>query len=148
MRITITVIVTALMTAIPAGASTITGSEKAISPDRLPAAARHTISVHFPDRKVALAKMESELFSKSYSVIFTNGEKIEFDRNGRWTEIKCKRTHVPPSLVPDKIAAYVKSNYDGCKILEIEKDDGETEVTLSNHIEITFNDRLEVIDIE
>lgn len=144
----ITIIIALLAVVIPSAASPAMGSEKAISPDKLPAAARQTISTHFSGRKVALAKVETELFSKSYSVIFTNGEKIEFDGHGRWTEIKCKRTAVPASLVPARIAQFVKENYPGCKILEIEKDDGEIEVTLSNHIEVTFNKRFEVIDIE
>ena len=115
---------------------------------QLPTAARQTTSMHFPGRKVAPAKVESEFFSKSYSVIFTNGEKIEFDGNGNRTEIKCKRTAVPSSLIPAKTAVHVRENYNGCRILETEKDNGETEVTLSNRIEITFNGRMEVIDIE
>lgn len=129
-------------------AQAYTGNEKAISQSQLPAAARHTIKAHFPGRKVALAKMESELFSKTYSVIFTNGEKIEFDSSGNWTEVKCKRSAVPASLVPAKVSQYIRANYPDCKILEIEKDDGETEVTLSNYIEVTFNRHYEVTDIE
>lgn len=125
-----------------------TGNERAISVDKLPAAALQTIHTHFPGRKIALAKMEKEFFSKNYSVIFTNGEKVEFDGSGRWTEIKCKRSAVPATLVPAKIAQYIKVNYPSCRILEIEREDGEIEVTLSNHVEVTFNGRYEVIDIE
>lgn len=55
---------------------------------------------------------------------------------------------VPATLIPPQITRYIRANYPECKILEIEKDDGETEVTLSNHIEVTFNQRYEVIDIE
>lgn len=144
----ITAMIAAVLLAAPLKAAPATGEEKAISESQLPAAARQTINAHFAGRKIALAKVEKELFSRSYSVIFTNGEKIEFDRYGRWTEIKCKRTAVPASLVPARIAQYIKANYPQCRILEIEKDDGETEVTLSNHIEVTFNERYEVIDIE
>lgn len=145
-------IVTALIAVMtlfaPVQAGARTGSEKAISQNQLPSAAQQTIKTHFPGRKVALAKVETELFSKSYTVIFTNGEKIEFDGKGAWTEIKCKRSAVPASLVPAKIAQFVRANYHDCKILEIEKDDGEIEVTLSNYIEVTFNSKYEVIDIE
>lgn len=144
----ITAIITMLALAVPLKAAPVTGGEKAISEGQLPAAARQTISAHFAGRKIALAKMETELFSKTYSVIFTNGEKIEFDGHGRWTEIKCKRTAVPATLIPPQITRYIRANYPECKILEIEKDDGETEVTLSNHIEVTFNRKYEAIDIE
>lgn len=135
----------ALLFASPASANTDGG--KAISPGKLPQAALQTINTHLPGRKIAIAKVESELFSKSYTVIFTNGEKIEFDGRGRWTEIKCKRSAVPASLVPAQIAQYIRANYPDCRILEIERDD-EYEVKLSNHVEVTFNKKFEVIDID
>lgn len=135
----------ALLFASPASANT--DGDKAISPGKLPQAALQTINTHLPGRKIAIAKVESELFSKSYTVIFTNGEKIEFDGRGRWTEVKCKRSAVPASLVPAQIAQYIRANYPDCRILEIERDD-EYEVKLSNHVEVTFNKKFEVIDID
>lgn len=135
----------ALLFASPASANTDGG--KAISPGKLPQAALQTINTHLPGRKIAIAKVESELFSKSYTVIFTNGEKIEFDGRGRWTEVKCKRSAMPASLVPAQIAQYIRANYPDCRILEIERDD-EYEVKLSNHVEVTFNKKFEVIDID
>ena len=135
----------ALLFASPASANTDGG--KAISPGKLPQAVLQTINTHLPGRKIAIAKVESELFSKSYTVIFTNGEKIEFDGRGRWTEVKCKRSAVPASLVPAQIAQYIRANYPDCRILEIERDD-EYEVKLSNHVEVTFNKKFEVIDID
>ena len=138
----------ALAMLLPNVARANTGDYKAIPVDRLPAVALQTIKAHMAGRKVAIAKVKSGLFSKEYTVIFTNGEKIEFDGHGRWTEIKCKRTAVPATLIPPQITRYIRANYPECKILEIEKDDGETEVTLSNHIEVSFNQRYEVIDIE
>lgn len=124
------------------------GNEKPISISRLPAAAQQMIKKHFHNRKVALAKMESGFFSREYNVIFTNGEKIEFDKNGNWTEIDCKHSSVPASLIPIQIANYVKRNYTGCHILKIEADDDEYEVKLSNRIEITFNKKFQVTDID
>lgn len=135
-----------LLTAVPAAANT--GDEKAITLSQLPPAARQTIMTHFPGHKVSIAKVESELFSKTYTVIFTNGEKIEFDGKGRWEEVKCKRSAVPASLVPAQIARYIKANYPDCRILEIERDDEEYEVKLSNYIEVTFDDKFNVIDID
>ena len=136
----------ALLAQTPASAST--GDEKAIPADRLPKTALVTVKAHFPGRKVALAKVETELFSKEYTVIFTNGEKIEFDGRGRWTEVKCKRSAVPSSLVPQAIARYIRGNYPDCRILEIERDDDEYEVKLSNYVEITFDTDFNVIDID
>lgn len=119
-----------------------------ITVNQLPATAQQTLKKHFSAQKVALAKMESGLIEKSYDVIFTNGSKIEFDRNGNWTEISCKGTAVPAALIPAAISSYVKSNYPGAAIYKIEKDRRKYEVDLSNGIEITFNTRFQVIDID
>ena len=123
-------------------------NDKPISMSQLPAAAQQVIKKHFSGKKVALAKMESGLFEKSYDVVFNNGEKVEFDRKGNWTEIDCKMSSVPAGLVPAKIAQYVKSTYPGTKILQIEKDDSQYEVKLSNRLEVTFNRNFQVVDID
>ena len=138
----------ALAMALPMHASANTDGDKAIPPGKLPKAALQTISAHLPGRKIAIAKVETELFSKSYTVIFTNGEKIEFDRSGNWTEIDCKRSEVPAKLVPTQIKNYVNTNYSGNKILKIEKDRNEYEINLSNGVEVKFNKNFMVIDID
>lgn len=123
-------------------------NDKPITVNQLPAPAQQLIKSNFGAKKVALAKMETGLLDKSYDVIFTTGEKVEFDRKGNWTEIDCKMSSVPAGLVPAKIAQYVKSTYPGTKILQIEKDDSQYEVKLSNRLEVTFNRNFQVVDID
>lgn len=123
-------------------------NDKPIGVNQLPAAAQQMIKKHFKNKKVALAKMETGLLDKSYEVVFTNGEKLEFDRKGNWTEIECKLSSVPAGVVPMKIANYIKTNYPDCKVLKLEKDNNEYEVRLSNNIEITFNKNFQVTDID
>ena len=77
--------------------------DKPIQVTQMPQAAQQFIKQHFADSKVALAKMESEFFYKSYEVIFTNGNKVEFDKKGEWTEIDCKHTVVPIATIPTAI---------------------------------------------
>ena len=48
-------------------------------------------------KSTACAVMESDWFDKSYDVIFTNGDKLEFDKKGVWTEVNCKYSAVPVS---------------------------------------------------
>ena len=148
MRTIIISMLAALAMLLPNVASANTGDYKAIPVDRLPAVALQTIKAHMAGRKVAIAKVKSGLFSKEYTVIFTNGEKIEFDGHGKWTEVKCKRSAVPASLVPQQIARYISSNYPDCRILEIERDEDEYEVKLSNYVEVTFDSKFNVIDID
>ena len=112
-------------------------NDKPIQIGQLPTKAQTFITTYFKNHKVALAKMESGLFYKSYDVIFTTGEKLEFDKSGDWTEIQCKA-----------IRSYVVSTYPDAKILEIERDSKEYEIKLSNGWEITFDDKFRVIDID
>ena len=57
-------------------------NDKPIQVNQLPAKAQTFIKTYFKSHKVALAKMESGVFYKSYDVVFTNGEKVEFDKAG------------------------------------------------------------------
>ena len=123
-------------------------SDKPIQIGQLPTPAQTFITTHFSKHKVALAKMESDMLSKNYEVIFTNGDKVEFDRTGGWTEVKCTRNPVPEAIVPAAIRDYVKTNYPDAEILKIERSKKEYEVKLSNRWEIKFNNRMQVIDID
>lgn len=124
------------------------GNDKPIDVKDLPLTARQMIRNHFKGRKVAMAKVDAGLFDRSYDVVFNNGDKVEFDSDGDWTEIKCVRTGVPKTLVPEPIRSYVKSRYHGAKILEIEKKRGGHEIKLSNGLDITFDRKFRVTDID
>ena len=47
--------------------------DKPIQVTQMPQLAQQFIKQHFADSKVALAKMESDFFYKSFEVIFSNG---------------------------------------------------------------------------
>ena len=125
------------------------GDDKPVQVTDLPAAAQQLIKKYFAGNKVALAKMERDLLSKSYDVVFTNGDKLEFDSKGQWTEIKCTKAAVPADLVPAAIGTYVKENYSGANVLSIEKDDnGGYDVRPSNRVELEFNKNFQLTDID
>ena len=122
--------------------------EKPVTLAQLPAAAQQTIKKHFADRQIALAKVEIEVFGKTYDVIFTNGEKIEFDSKGQWRDIECRQSRVPAALIPAAIANFVKKNYPQTTILKIERDRRTYEIELSNRLELKFNNSFQLIDID
>lgn len=130
------------------GIAACADNDKPIEVSQLPSTAQTTLKSYFSDRKVALAKEESDLLDKNYDVIFTNGDKVEFNSKGEWTEVQCKQSSVPSALVPSQISTYVKTNYPNMKIVEIERDSKEYEVKLSNGIELTFNKKYKLIDID
>lgn len=124
-------------------------NDKPIAFSELPAAAQTLVQTYFQGKTIALVTVEGGGVSKkSYDVVFASGEKLEFDRKGNWTEIDCKGSVVPAALVPEAVREYVERTYPGQDIVAIEKDDGETEVKLTNRREITFNKKYQVVDID
>ena len=117
-------------------------NDRPIQIGQLPTKAQTFLSTYFKSSKVALAKQETDLFSKSYDVIFTTGEKVEFDKSGDWTEVSCKVNGVPSAIVPQGIKS------PDARILSIERDRSNYEVKLSNRWEITFDSQMRVIDID
>lgn len=123
-------------------------NEKLIQVNQLPAAAQQFIKQHFADRKIVLAKMETELMSKSYKVIFADGDHIDFDGKGNWEEVDCKSSSVPIAVVPVRIMDYVRANYPDETVKKIEKDRREYEVKLSNRVELSFDLKYNLTDID
>ena len=109
-------------------------NDKPIQVNQLPAKAQTFLNTYFKDHKVALAKQETELFYKSYDVVFTNAISFGTNRAAPFS-IKSIRT-------------YIKTNYPDAKIVQIEKDKKEYEVKLSNRWEIKFDSKMRVIDID
>ena len=138
----------AVLCAIASLTSCQADDDKPISYSELPTAAQTLIQTYFQGKTIALTTVESGVISKSYDVVFASGEKIEFDRKGNWTEISCKGSSVPTDLIPSAVLEYVERIYPDQCIVSIEKDQGETEIELSNRVEITFNKKYQVIDID
>lgn len=128
--------------------SMMADNDKPIAFNQLPAAAQQFITKYFPNAKVAFSKMESKLFGSTYDVVFINGDQLEFDKQGEWTEINCKHQSVPEAVVPAQIKQFVSSNYPDAKFLSIERDRDSYEVKLSNFWEIKFDKKFNVIDMD
>ena len=125
------------------------GNDKPIDVTEMPKAAQTFIKAHFANQSVAMAKMENEFMSKSYDVIFTNGDKVEFDKKGNWTNVDCEHTQVPVAIIPQAIQAYVTKNYPQAKVLKIEKNDRKGyDIDLSNGFDIEFDKKFRVVEID
>jgi len=124
-------------------------NDKLINFDQLPQQSQQFIKKYFAGKSVALVKMEYDFLEKSYEVIFADGNKIEFDRKGMWTDVDCKYTQFPMEIVPVKIVNYVQKNYPDIKINKIEKESrGRYEVELANNIDLKFDAKFNLIDID
>lgn len=124
-------------------------NDKPIQVSELPKAAQQFIQDHFANQSVAMAKMEMEFMDKSYDVIFTNGDKVEFDKKGKWTNVDCKHSQVPQAVIPTVILQYVTKNYPDAKVLKIEMTDRKGyDVDLNNGFEFEFDKRFNVIEVD
>ena len=134
----------AMATVMPANAD----NNKPINVTELPAKAQAALSQHFNNQKESFATIETGLIDKSYDVVLQNGTKIEFDKKGNVTEVECKQGAVPAALIPQAISTYLQTNQAGQTVRKIEFNKNEYEVELSNGIDITFNKRFQIIDID
>ena len=124
-------------------------NDKPITFAQLPQQSQQFIKKHFADIPIALVKKDGVVFDVSYDVIFTNGSKIEFDRKGNWTDVECKHTQIPAEIIPEQIRNYVSKNYPDIKINKIEKKSrGSYEVELASDIDLTFDSKYNLIDID
>lgn len=125
------------------------GNDKPIQVSEMPKAAQLFIKNHFADLSVAMAKVETDFLDKNYDVVFTNGNKVEFDKKGNWTNVDCEHTQVPVAILPEAIRQYVTQNYPDAKVLKIEVTDRKGyDVELSNGFELEFDKRMNVIDVD
>lgn len=123
-------------------------NDKPISPEQLPAKAKAMIEQYFPGEKIAFAKQESELFETRYEVVLEGSAKIEFLGNGEWEEIDCRYKAVPEALIPPQLMAEVKARYPEAQVREIKRENGRHEVKLNNGLELLFNRKFQLVDID
>ena len=124
-------------------------NDKPIQVTEMPKAAQQFINSHFANQSVALAKIDTEFLNKTYDVVFTNGDQVEFDKKGNWIKVDCERTQVPSEIIPVAIQQYVTKNYPDAKVLKIELTDRKGyDIDLSNGFEIEFDKKMRVVEID
>lgn len=132
-------------------ASTLTafaGNDRIITVAELPAVSQQFIKAHFAGVEVSYAKVDEEMFDKDYKVVFVNGSKVEFAKNGQWTDVDCKYGEVPAAIVPQQIRDHVAQHFAGRKIVSIDRDKRGYEVKLDNGLELKFDLKFRLIEVD
>ena len=124
----------------------IAGDGYVVGIQQLPAGAQEVMTKYFADKTVLTILKERD----EYEVIFNNGEKIEFNKKGEWTEVSCHTTQVPDILIPDPIKARIKADFANSKIVKIDRSSNgkKYEVKLSNGLEVEFDKKFNVIKVD
>ncbi|MDA6069407.1 PepSY-like domain-containing protein [Flavobacterium sp. AC] len=110
-----------------------------IKKEALPANAQTFLKTHFGSKKPSYVLQDKEILSTEYKVQFDNKLEIEFDKKGNWKEVDAKGAKIPASIIPKKIASYVKTNFPKEKITKIEIGTFGYETKLTNDLELKFN---------
>ena len=112
--------------------------------EQLPKAAKDFVAKYFPGQNIIYAEKE---YGK-YEARFNNGMEIEFDKKGNWDKVDCEMKAVPAALVPATIANYVKGSFPGAFVVKIDKELYGYEVELSNDLELKFNKKGQLMNID
>lgn len=120
-------------------AASLYAGDKRIPASQLPAGAQILIERNFGKNAVNHVKMDKGMFSTEYDVVLNNGTELEFDKSGNLKSIDTGYTGIPKAMVPAKITEFVKQNYKGAKIVEMEIKGGKIEVELSNDVDLVFD---------
>ncbi|MEN2414833.1 PepSY-like domain-containing protein [Flavobacterium mesophilum] len=119
-----------------------------IKKEALPANAQTFLKTHFGSKKPSYILEEKEILSTEYKVKFDNETEIEFDKKGNWKEVDGKNSKIPKSIVPKKIASYIKTNFPKEDVTKIEIESSGYETKLSNGLELKFNLKEDFVKID
>lgn len=112
--------------------------DKIVAYNEVPQTIQTYVSQHFPHHKVLQSEMENKLNSKEYEIVLSGNVKLEFDKNNQIKSIDAK-SQLPESVIPAKIAAYVKTNYPNNFMKEWELKKNKQKVELDNGLELEFS---------
>lgn len=134
-----------LAAVIPAAAAE--DRDRPVRVEDIPSMARTFISEYFPDRDVAIAKVEKEFFETNYEVILRDGTELEFDRRGKWTKVACRYSPMP-DILDDSVKARINEIFPEKKVTAVERSGRKIEVKLDNGFELIFDMAGNLIEID
>ena len=135
--------VLALMLVLPVAAE-----DSEIPFDKLPEKAQKVVVKAFPDVKVKKVEMERRASLIQYEVKMAGGTKLQFSKDGSFTECECTDGTVPAVLIPSKIRDFLAKEFPGREVKRIEHDRKLYELLLDNGDELSFNSSYRLIDID
>ena len=115
----------------------------------LPAQARTTLNKHFSGKKVSYIKIDKEIFqSTTYEVKLENGMEVKFDSKGNWTEVDGNHRPIPAIFIPQQIKETANDMFPNTPIVKIEKDHRGWEIELSNDVDIKFDKKFNIREVD
>lgn len=110
-----------------------------VKPTDLPTPITDFLKQHFPQATVSFVETDNEFGGVEYDVTLSDGTEVDFDKAGQWENVDCHAKAVPAALVPQAIATYVKTNYQGKVITKIDQKPAGYEIELAGGLELKFD---------
>ena len=122
--------------------------DKPVTFEQLPKAAQTFINTNFPKDKVSFATVDDDIIAPDYEVALVSGVMMQFRNDGSLESIKSRTGNIPAGIIPQQIINGVKGYYPDAMILEYDIDRLSYEVKLSNRMEIKFDRKFNIIEID
>lgn len=135
------------MISLAAFAAALSADDRPMAFEKLPVAAKEYIQTNFPDEKTTMVTKDDDLIFADYTVMLSNGIKLEFEHSGALTQISSPNG-IPAELVPVSIRNYVQTHYPDAGYLEFEIGKRTYEVKLTNRMELKFNNSFHIIEVD
>ena len=134
----LSLIIATLLLSMPIFASCNDNDDQTINYNDTPTGVKEFITSHFANAGVRYVEKDWD----SYDVHLKNGFEIDFNLQGKWTEVDANRADMPQSIIdllPAKIMEYLNGNYTNRRIESI------SNRTYGYKIELTGNPDVEII---
>lgn len=122
--------------------------DKPATYDQLPAAAKTFIAENYSADQISYITVDDDIILPDYTVMLQSGVKIEFENNGSLSKISSSQNGIPAEIIPMQIRDYVRRNYPDAAYVSYEIGRNSYEVTLSNRLELKFNSRFALVEID
>lgn len=122
--------------------------ERPVNFNQLPQSAQTFVNTNYPGEKVSFVTVDDDLIRPEYQVVMANGVMIEFDNGGRLEKIETRNGSIPSGIIPVQIVEAVGMYYPDAKVIEYEVGRKTYEVKLSNRMELKFNSRFNIIEVD
>ena len=118
--------------------------DQVITFNQLPQTAKDLLKQHFADKVPLIVTMDWD----DYTVVYETGEKVEFDKQGKWKEFECRTSQVPSALIPEQIKAHIRATFPGTTIIDLDRNRRGYEIKLNNGLEVEYDRNFRVVDID
>ena len=126
----------------------VKADDRPVTFNQLPQAAQTFINTNYPDEKVAFATVDDDFIRPDYHVALVSGVMLQFEHGGSLEKIETRNGNNPAGIIPFQIIDMVKQYYPEAQITEYEIGKRSYEVKLSNRMEMKFNTKFQIIELD